>query len=353
MEQLFQSTLPARGATNCKRISVTLGIFQSTLPARGATSAVVRGVIAVAISIHAPRTGSDGGTTALGIVPCLFQSTLPARGATRTPSSGGKPAVRFQSTLPARGATKPPPPRATAEAISIHAPRTGSDFACCLLSQGVIFQSTLPARGATCPPGGGTPPTTFQSTLPARGATAKRSFALCAAAYFNPRSPHGERLDLARTPWEDDFNPRSPHGERHPADGHGCRRHTNFNPRSPHGERPTARWFSFYDMDISIHAPRTGSDLQGLLPQAAARDFNPRSPHGERPSRDTAKFPNQDFNPRSPHGERLHNQVAQTQRAQISIHAPRTGSDLTRAGTEPAETRISIHAPRTGSDRAK
>ena len=57
-------------------------LFQSTLPARGAT--LLRGGqrIRRRISIHAPRTGSD----AIRLPHFLsheFQSTLPARGATR------------------------------------------------------------------------------------------------------------------------------------------------------------------------------------------------------------------------------------------------------------------------------
>ena len=80
-----------------------------------------------------------------------FQSTLPARGATgRKGRSGSIPA--FQSTLPARGATV-----------------LGS----CLPVSIRQFQSTLPARGATC-----------FSLLRTPG-----------PAHFNPRSPHGERLD--------------------------------------------------------------------------------------------------------------------------------------------------------------
>ena len=34
---------------------------------------------------------------------------------------------------------------------------------------------------------------------------------------------------------------------------------------------------------ISIHAPRTGSDGGGGKSRCDHRDFNPRSPHGERP----------------------------------------------------------------------
>ena len=36
-------------------------VFQSTLPARGATSTTADAIQAVAVSIHAPRAGSDVG----------------------------------------------------------------------------------------------------------------------------------------------------------------------------------------------------------------------------------------------------------------------------------------------------
>ena len=56
----FQSTLPVRGAT-CKYLASSLrSLFQSTLPVRGATKAYLYFVVAVPISIHAPREGSDG-----------------------------------------------------------------------------------------------------------------------------------------------------------------------------------------------------------------------------------------------------------------------------------------------------
>ena len=59
---LFQSTLPARGATQGQKGAFHMRIFQSTLPARGATV----------------RAAEFGGRAE------PFQSTLPARGATRT-----------------------------------------------------------------------------------------------------------------------------------------------------------------------------------------------------------------------------------------------------------------------------
>ena len=103
-----------------------------------------------------------------------------------------------------------------------------------------------------------------------------------------------------------------------------------FNPRSPHGERQFVKGATVRAMFISIHAPRTGSDV------VLATNLR------------NLKF--------------------------ISIHAPRTGSDDERGGiagevaefqsTLPARgatfvvgkpfswCHISIHAPRTGSDRS-
>ena len=56
---------------------------------------------------------------------------------------------------------------------------------------------------------------------------------------------------------------------------------------------------------ISIHAPRRGSDRLLLAGICAYRYFNPRSPQGERllPG-DTFDIKTSNFNPRSPQGER-------------------------------------------------
>ena len=55
------------------------------------------------------------------------------------------------------------------------------------------------------------------------------------------------------------------------------------------------------------------------------------------------------FNPRSPHGERPAPCMAAVKWQEISIHAPRTGSDAFVANGY-GKGAISIHAPRTGSD---
>ena len=96
--------------------------------------------------------------------------------------------------------------------------------------------------------------------------------------------------------------PRTGSDARQPGHSGGLR---YFNPRSPHGERHCAPFMDMGKSVISIHAPRTGSDadLDGHLPSGG--DFNPRSPHGERRSQRLWKeYTTCNFNPRSPHGER-------------------------------------------------
>ena len=144
----------------------------------------------------------------------------------------------FQSTLPARGATLAVSAGTLVWIISIHAPRTGSDFSSSrigLISSNfnprsphgerpatpnaivsmVTFQSTLPARGATQSSTFITHLSAFQSTLPARGATRFSMLADTTFKHFNPRSPHGERQNSSGSYTAGlHFNPRSPHGER-------------------------------------------------------------------------------------------------------------------------------------------
>ena len=127
----------------------------------------------------------------------------------------------------------------------------------------------------------------------------------------------------------------------------------------------------FSSAEISIHAPRTGSDTKFQNMPKIATDFNPRSPHGERRRIRQLCSKCCYFNPRSPHGERrapcpfaLHfwkfqstlpargattKSLLSINPNQISIHAPRTGSDVI-SYTPSVPAIISIHAPRTGSD---
>ena len=144
------------------------------------------------------------------------------------------------------------------------------------------------------------------------------------------------------------FNPRSPHGER-PATDCLLHRHADFNPRSPHGERlenvPKLKWTALFQSTL----PARGATEKPIDGQMTFLYFNPRSPHGERRNFHRPRCECEHFNPRSPHGERLAPPDSHLRRVEISIHAPRTGSDATRPPPLISPS-ISIHAPRTGSD---
>ena len=127
-EQRFQSTLPARGATDSiidyQSAGFTISIHAPRTGSDGCWTVV--NPLSV-ISIHAPRTGSDPPCRKSRLFCWRFQSTLPARGATVSLQPSGKPHL-FQSTLPARGATHGTGLQSNRDWISIHAPRTGSDM---------------------------------------------------------------------------------------------------------------------------------------------------------------------------------------------------------------------------------
>ena len=125
--------------------------FQSTLPARGATQIRCFCPCTHAISIHAPRTGSDLLRAVDRKTYDNFNPRSPHGERQRTitgvswsirhfnPRSphGERPSLTFpvqtswtfQSTLPARGATERMLRQWRRIVISIHAPRTGSDCA--------------------------------------------------------------------------------------------------------------------------------------------------------------------------------------------------------------------------------
>ena len=142
------------------------------------------------ISIHAPRTGSDGiGQVAFAY--CSFQSTLPARGATRH-CYIIKVSSQFQSTLPARGATVGTGISSPDRLISIHAPRTGSDGDTSQPRRLGSISIHAPRTGSDhYLRSGRLYASRFQTTLPARGATPVLSGRVPFLIYFNPRSPHG------------------------------------------------------------------------------------------------------------------------------------------------------------------
>ena len=208
----------------------------------------------------------------------------------------------------------------------------------------------------------------FQSTLPVGGATAPPLAPRRSAHDFNPRSPWGERQLSAIIPCVlEHFNPRSPWGERQrfflflstpkPISIHAPRggsdwpnpavprspRH--FNPRSPWGERrrlvlprlctqrstvgATGYGVTISSIQrISIHAPRGGSDGTGQGSPCSPRYFNPRSPWGERRSPSLWRLRSASFQSTLPVGGATVRDREALAAPDISIHAPRGGSDM-------------------------
>ncbi len=234
----FQSTLPARGRRDQFAPSPSNAHFNPRSPARGATLPALQSTLPGGLNFN-PRSprGRERPLLPAGHdrrMPLFHFNPRSPHGERRRTSTGGRPhqnfnprsphgerrripaagrsTAPFQSTLPARERRTIVSPH---RAISIHAPRTGSDDVPFMggqlphyisihaprtgtgrdwahAAQGSArppFQSTLPARGATWGRSWTTSASAFQSTLPARGATA----AVCRAAdrtdHFNPRSP--------------------------------------------------------------------------------------------------------------------------------------------------------------------
>ena len=150
------------------------------------------------ISIHAPRTGSDwSGADGLPAGEG-FQSTLPARGATNHTAFNAYQPERFQSTLPARGATNVPDEAIDAIVISIHAPRTGSDPSAVHPASRCPISIHAPRTGSDTKeetPKGSTYGISIHA--PRTGSDDKGYAVLLLMVNFNPRSPHGERRNVA------------------------------------------------------------------------------------------------------------------------------------------------------------
>ena len=252
-------------------VDVPREVFQSTHPARGATERGRALSVAVGISIHAPREGCDP-----RMVRSASQLSL------------------FQSTHPAWGATYILPLFAGYNNISIHAPREGCDGTPPGSSSGrsdfnprtprgvrltwkprlppiSIFQSTHPARGATIDWECCVPKILFQSTHPARGATPWRSARSWTSFYFNPRTPRGVRRMTPTPPlsMRSDFNPRTPRGVRLHDALQVPKVAFYFNPRTPRGVRqqtlPKSREFAWLNLLICTRGRRLSIQKQTRL----------------------------------------------------------------------------------------
>ena len=205
------------------RLDLRANLFQSTLPVWGATEEIWAALDAWAISIHAPRVGSDSPTPTWLAGLSAFQSTLPVWGATcglrtrcgrrrisiHAPRVGSdlcrdsKPRkMTISIHAPRVGSDEKEDKEKAALVISIHAPRVGSDNELVFLPLfDNVFQSTLPVWGATKARGIWTCWRRFQSTLPVWGATGRHKRQLGARGISIHAPRVGSDTSWISIPW--------------------------------------------------------------------------------------------------------------------------------------------------------
>ena len=247
----FLSTLPARGATDPPNDAGYIEIFLSTLPARGATLRMWWIWRKNSISIHAPREGSDHGTPPTPPRRATFLSTLPARGATSC-AVNVYPHGGFLSTLPARGATWELSDRERQiVAISIHAPREGSDLFPAFFHRIADISIHAPREGSDRGLQAGNVQTQISIHAPREGSDR--------SSHWGPRSSmisiHAPRegSDMVRR-------------QRRRAGQH-------FYPRSPRGERPLHSRLQRRPFRFLSTLPARGATTGGCRPEMSRRRF--------------------------------------------------------------------------------
>ena len=170
-------------------------------------------------------------------------------------------------------------------------------------------------------------------------------------AYFNPRSPDGERPSSARACRTSHVI--SIHAPRVGSDIKESSIHVpnrRFQSTLPGWGATQQRRHPVQQGRISIHAPRVGSDPPPCRSCCPGRYFNPRSPGGERPATEINRLWPQLFQSTLPGWGATGDGNQPTVATAISIHAPRVGSDAGHPVPARLDGRISIHAPRMGSD---
>ena len=124
---LFQSTLPLRGATDCRFVFAIQCIISIHAPLTGSDKHYLRGYITTKnFNPRSPYGERPKKDTLLSVTSRNFNPRSPY-GERRSISFNPKKSKRFQSTLPLRGATSAKVSAYIAHTISIHAPLTGSD----------------------------------------------------------------------------------------------------------------------------------------------------------------------------------------------------------------------------------
>jgi len=177
----------------------------------------------------------------------IFQSTLPGRGATFKHHRNDRPIEYFNPRSPGGERRRTPPHPYPGVAISIHAPRAGSD---CFL--GDLRQFYI----------------RFQSTLPGRGATLPNLIKIAPTLNFNPRSPGGERQVIEA----------------------GKSEEAKISIHAPRAGSDTTRRPARLKAGISIHAPRAGSDYQYRVRTKRAQNISIHAPRAGSDSRKVMRW---------------------------------------------------------------
>ncbi len=147
--------------------------------------------------------------------------------------------------------------------------------------------------------------------------------------YFNPRSPCGERLDSVKEEYASlIFQSTLPVWGATPPPL-TLRAAAEISIHAPRVGSDKALGLHGDGLHISIHAPRVGSDhlYAAHRPEAAISIHAPRV--GSDSHSAGILICLQNFNPRSPCGERPKQRRKAGGNGNISIHAPRVGSDST------------------------
>ena len=215
-------------------------IFQSTLPARGATPPWNNmDIIALFISIHTPREGSDDACISNLIGFHYFNPHSP-RGERQA----------FIAIL-----------RSSSE-ISIHTPREGSDSVSSLFVCAGNISIHTPREGSDHVPIFAAPNVRYFNPHSPRGERPRKRPSVLAARHFNPHSPRGERLHTENGAYFDkSFQSTLPARGATAVGAVLAKQQPEFQSTLP--ARGATRCLSDAHekaVRISIHTPREGSD---------------------------------------------------------------------------------------------
>ena len=172
----------------------------------------------------------------------------------------------------------------------------------------------------------------FLSTLPARGATGRAGHHPAHRGDFYPRSPRGERLSfLTPQAWQLPISIHAPREGSDPLTLHRSRACSTFLSTLPARGATVPALLALGGIAISIHAPREGSDLDIFTPPQNASEISIHAPRegSDEPSNARGGGRTRRFLSTLPARGATASSPSFSNYIYISIHAPREGSDAT------------------------